>query len=155
MFRGIRRTKNELDISEGIVLLESNRRGALSVYGEDGYPYTIPVNFYYEDDHIYIHCAKKGHKLDSIHRNSKVCFTTWNDGILKDDWAYYVSSVVCFGQAKIMEDKEQMREMIWKLGCKYYPNELEVKEEIDKDFDFISMIDIDIEHMSVKQIHER
>ena len=82
MFRKIRRIKNEISIEDAKELLRTNKRAAFSVHGDDGYPYTVPINFYYDEpeNRIYFHSARAGHKIDSIKANDKVCFTTWNDG---------------------------------------------------------------------------
>lgn len=68
MFRKIRRIKNEISVEDAKSLLRNNTRAAFSVNGDDGYPYTVPINFYYDEDDnkIYFHSAKKGHKIDSI-----------------------------------------------------------------------------------------
>ena len=73
MFRNMRRVKNEISLEEAKELLKKNRRAALSVHGDDGYPYTIPINFYYDEDEnkIYFHSAKAGHKIDAIKNNDK------------------------------------------------------------------------------------
>ena len=49
MFRKIRRIKNEIDKDAVDSLLHSCRRGVLSMNGEDGYPYAISVNYYYDE----------------------------------------------------------------------------------------------------------
>ena len=90
MFRNMRRVKNEISVEEAKELLKKNRRAALSVHGDDGYPYTIPINFYYDEDEnkIYFHSAKAGHKIDAMKVNDKICLTTWDDGYLVEgDWA--------------------------------------------------------------------
>ncbi len=46
MFRKIRRVKNEISEEAAKELLRKNRRGALAV---NGYPYAIPIDFYYEE----------------------------------------------------------------------------------------------------------
>ena len=40
----------------------------LAVNGDDGYPFAIPVNYFYdqEQDKIYFHGAKSGHKVDAL-----------------------------------------------------------------------------------------
>lgn len=48
MFREMRRKKKEMDRSLAESLLEKSRRGVLAVNGDDGYPYAIPVNYYYD-----------------------------------------------------------------------------------------------------------
>lgn len=50
MFRRIRKKKNEIDINAAHELLESGRRGIFAVNGDDGYPYAIPINYYYDKD---------------------------------------------------------------------------------------------------------
>ena len=45
MFRDIRRKKNEISKEMAKNLLQNERRGVLSVIGDDGYPYGVPVNF--------------------------------------------------------------------------------------------------------------
>ena len=70
MFREMRRKKKEMDRSLAESLLEKSRRGVLAVNGDDGYPYAIPVNYYYdrENQKIYFHGASEGHKADALRR---------------------------------------------------------------------------------------
>jgi len=48
MFRTIRKKKNEIDINAAEALLQCSRRGILAVNGDDGYPYAIPINYFYD-----------------------------------------------------------------------------------------------------------
>ncbi len=158
MFRKIRKIKNEISAEEAKVLLRNNKRAAFSVNGDDGYPYTIPVNFYYDEDDnkIYFHSAKKGHKIDSIKTNDKICFTTWNDGYLEDgDWAFHVSSCVVFGRAKLIEDRKITEEKVRKFARKYYPSAEEVEEEIKRAIQGVQLVAIEIEHISGKKVQEK
>ena len=67
MFRKMRRFKQEISLEECIEILTNEKRGVLSVIGDDGYPYGIPINHYYKNDNcIYFHGAKEGHKIDAI-----------------------------------------------------------------------------------------
>lgn len=61
MFRKVRKIKNEITTEEAKELLRNNKRAAFSVNGDNGYPYAIPINFYYdeEENKIYFHSAKK------------------------------------------------------------------------------------------------
>lgn len=153
----MRRVKREIPLEAAKELLRTNRRAAFSVNGDGGYPYTVPVDFYYDEgeNRIYIHGAKEGHKIDSVRKDDRVCFTTWNDGEIKDDWAYYVSSCVVFGRAVLIEDRAITEEKVRALALKYYPSAGEVEEEIRRDLPGVQLIAIDIEHISGKRIHER
>ncbi len=158
MFREIRRKKNEIPFAAAKELLRNNRRAAFAVNGDDGYPYAIPINFYYEESEnkIYFHGAKGGHKLDAILRDPKVCLTTWDDGVLEEgDWAYHVSSCVVFGKAGIVEDPEIAREKAVKFARKYYPTEEEIAEVMAGSFSRVNVYVIEIEHISGKRVHEK
>lgn len=147
-----------ISVEDAKALLRNNRRAALSVNGDDGYPYTVPVNFYYDeyDNKIYFHSAKKGHKIDSIQANDKVCLTTWNDGYLEDgDWAFHVSSCVVFGRARLIEDRKITEDKVRKFARKYYPSVEEVEEEIKRSIAGVQLVAIEIEHISGKKVHEK
>lgn len=158
MFREMRRRKQGLDQEICEAILDEEKRGVLAVSGDDGYPYAVPMNFYYDASKkaIYMHSAKSGHKVDAIKNDSKACFTVWNQGIQEEgDWAYYVDSVIIFGRATIVESEEERRRMAKRLGMKYYPSEDEVDIEIKRDLDRMLLIRIDMEHMTGKHVHEK
>lgn len=156
-FRRMRRFKQEVSRGECVRILTEEKRGVLGVNGDNGYPYAVPVNFYYdsETEKIYFHCAKAGHKLDAMLADDRVCFTVYNTGYRKEDWSYYVTSVIVFGRAKVMTDRDEMLEKIRSLGLKYYPTAPEVDEEIRRDFDRVNMVEITIEQMTGKFVHEK
>ena len=79
MFRKMRRFKQQLEQKECIEVLKSQPRGVLSILGEDGYPYGIPIDYWYceEENRIYFHGAKEGHKIDAI--NEKLMMIDGNE----------------------------------------------------------------------------
>ena len=158
MFREMRRKKQEISNEECIKILNAEKRGALAVIGDDGYPYAIPLDFYYDsqNEKIYFHGAKEGHKIDAIKNNEKVCFTVWNAGTLKKgDWAYYVTSVVVFGKAHLVTDDSVIYEKAKAIGMKYYPSVEEVDAEIARDLSRVQLVEISIDHMTGKLVHEK
>lgn len=158
MFRKVRKIKNEISEQEARVILKEGKRAVLSVNGDDGYPYAIPVNYYYdeEENRIYIHGSKAGHKIDAINADNKVCFTVYNDGYLEEgDWAYHVSSTVVFGRASIIKDEEKRFQKVLLLTEKYYPTKEMAKETVEEGFAYVNLIAIDIEHISGKKVHEK
>ena len=76
MFRPMRRWKQQLSDEDCIAILKSELRGILSVLGDDGYPYGIPMNHWYceADGKLYFHGAKTGHKIDAISQCDKVSY---------------------------------------------------------------------------------
>ena len=68
MFRDLRRKKQLLSREETTAVLNRGTSGVLALSGDDGYPYAVPISYVYdqEQETIYFHCAKSGHKLDAI-----------------------------------------------------------------------------------------
>lgn len=109
MFRQMRRIRQELPLDEAKKLLIKNKRGVISLNGEDGYPYSLPINYFYgeKENKLYFHGAKTGYKVDCIKNNNKASFVTYGDEELSDNgWSYYLKSVVVFGKIEIVEDRE-------------------------------------------------
>ena len=112
MFRPMRRFKQQLSDEECVAILKEQPRGVLSMIGDDGYPYGIPIDHWYceEDGNLYFHGAKEGHKIDSITRCDKVSFCVMNEGFRKEgEWALNISSVVVFGRIKNVDDIEKAK----------------------------------------------
>lgn len=82
MFRGMRRFKQQISKEECIHVLKEQPRGVLSVLGDNGYPYGLPLDHWYseKDDKLYFHCAKEGHKLDAVRECDKVSYCVMDEG---------------------------------------------------------------------------
>ena len=74
MFREMRRKKQVLPQAEAEAVLRKGTSGVLSLAGDDGYPYGVPISYVYADGKLYFHSATSGHKLDAVRRNSKASF---------------------------------------------------------------------------------
>ena len=158
MFRTIRKKKNEISIDAAKDLLHSSRRGVLAVNGDEGYPYAIPINYLYDEENnrIIFHGAKAGHKVDSLKKNDKICFTIYGNETIKEEiWAPYLQSVVIFGKCHLVENKDDTISMLKKFALKYYPNEEMVTKEIEFSGRGVQMFEIEIEHLSGKEVQER
>ena len=158
LFRAIRKKKNEISIDAAKDLIRSSRRGVLAVNGDEGYPYAIPINYLYDEENnrIIFHGAKAGHKVDSLKKNDKICFTVYgNETIKEESWAPYLQSVVIFGKCRLVENKDDTISMLNKFALKYYPNVEMVNKEIEFSGRGVQMFEIEIEHMSGKEVQER
>lgn len=123
--RKMRRFKQALDQKTCEKILREAPRGVIAVAGDDGYPYAVPLNFYFdpEAEMIYFHGAHEGHKIDAIKRQPKVSFCVMDEGTLDEGgWFYYVNSVIVFGQVHIVEDPEKSLDVTRKIALKYYPD---------------------------------
>ena len=158
MFREIRRKKNELNFEEVKVLLKTAKRGVLAINSEDGYPYGLPINYFYDEENnkIYFHSSKVGYKVDLLEKSNKVSFTVLGNEIIKEEtWAPYVQSVIVFGKCHPIKDDNKALDAIYKFALKYYPNKETVDEEVKQAFKAVQMYEIEIEHARGKQAHER
>lgn len=158
MFRPIRKKKNEISIDAAKELLRSSRRGVLAVNGDDGYPYGIPINYLYdeENERIIFHGAKAGHKVDALQKNDKICFTVFgNERIKEEAWAPFLQSVVVFGRCHLVESQEDTIALVKKFAAKYYPDMDMVNEEVVLSGRAVQMFEIQIEHLSGKEVQER
>ena len=138
--------------------MRSARRGVIAVNGDGGYPYAIPINYLYDEEagKIYFHGARAGHKADSINKCNKVCFTACGDEIIrKEAWAPFMRSAVAFGRCRVIEGRAQTLILVKRLAMKYYPDESIADEEIAASGNAVRMYEIDIEHLSGKEIQER
>ena len=158
MFRPMRRKNRAISEEAAKALLKKERRGVLAVNGDDGYPYAVPVNFYFDEANqkIYFHGACAGHKADAIRRCDKVCFTVYgNETAAEESWAPYMQSVVVFGSCRVILNEAEKLDKLRLLAGKYYPETDLVEEEIAKSGQAARMYEIEIRHLSGKQIQEK
>ncbi len=158
MFRSIRKKRNQLDMQTAEALLLHSRRGILAVNGDDGYPYAIPINYIYDSAarKIYFHGARAGHKVDALRACDKICFTVYGNETIKEEaWAPFVQSAVVFGRCRLVEPGANATALLKQFAMKYYPNEQLVDEEIARSGKAAQLFEIDIEHISCKEVQER
>lgn len=158
MFRPILKKKNALSDDVILKILKEERRGVLAINGDVGYPYAIPINFFYDEinNKIYFHSARIGYKTELLNKDDKVCFTVYGNEIIKDEaWAPYMSSVVVFGKCKPILDDDETVNVLRKFALKYYPNSDMVDKEIEKSHNNVLMFEISIDYMTGKQVQEK
>lgn len=166
-FRKMRRAAQELDHDACLEMIQRATSGVLSVVGDEGYPYGVPMSFVYvnggdEDETgrcgtFYFHCAKTGHKIDALRACNKACFTIVDrDDVVADEFTTYFRSVVAFGRVRILESDDAKRGAIRLLTDKYSPDESEEKKagEINKQMPAFVMLELSVEHMTGKEAIE-
>ena len=155
MFRDLTRKKQMLSPAECREILKQEVRGVLAVNGDDGYPYALPINFYFNEanNKIYFHSGKIGHKLDAIANSDKVSFCVYDKGYHKDGhWSLNIRSVIIFGRIHIVEDwsDELMVDF-----CKRFTDDADyIYSEIEKFRSNTKVLCLEIEHMTGKLVNE-
>ena len=157
MFRKMLRIKQQLPLEECVEILKQQPRGVLSVLGDDDYPYGMPINHYYceEDNKLYFHGGKKGHKIDAIRRHSKASFCVYDEGFREEnDWALNIRSVIVFGRIEIVEDREKIYDIARKLSNKFTDDAAYIEEDIKRSGPATLMFSLSIENMTGKLVNE-
>ena len=157
MFRKMRRFKQQISEEECVRVLKEQPRGVLSMLGDDGYPYGIPLDHWYSEDDkkLYFHCAKAGHKLDAIAAYDKVSYCVMDEGYRKDgEWALNINSVVVFGRMSLVEDEEKKREICTNLVKKFTDDEDYLQRELTHALPRANCLELTIEHMTGKLVNE-
>lgn len=145
----MRRNDKLMRETETLSLLKNSQEGVLGTISENGYPYTVVVNYVYHNDKIYFHSAKTGHKIDNINFSDKVSFTVYTDvKVLGEELNTLYKSLTLFGKAKVVEATE---EVLWELIKKYSKlSEDKAKQMIAKEIDITAVIEIEIEYLTGK-----
>ncbi len=157
MFREMRRFKQQISEEECIRILKEQKRGVLSVLGDDGYPYGMPMDHWYseKDGHLYFHGAKAGHKLDAIAKCDKVSYCVYDEGYRKEgEWALNINSVIIFGRMHIVEDDAKKTEICSELTRKFTDDNKYLEDELKNSFRNVCCLELVPEHMSGKLVNE-
>ena len=157
MFREMRRFKQQIPDEECVEVLKSTKRGVLSLTGDDGYPYGLPIDHWYceEDGNIYFHGAKEGHKIDAIKQSDKASFCTYDEGYRREgEWALNIRSVIVFGRISLVEDEDLARKICTELTRKFTDDEEYLQHELTHAFPRVQCLRLVPEHITGKRINE-
>lgn len=157
MFRELVRKNKKLSMEECVSILKAEKRGVLSVNGDNGYPYGMPMNHFYneEDGKIYFHCGKKGHRLDSLKKDSKVSFCVYDNGYCNEgEWALNVKSVIVFGKIEIIDEQDKIADIAARLSRKFTDDEEYISSEIEKFARHTLLLELTPEHICGKTVQE-
>lgn len=157
MFRDLIRINKQLSIEDCIHVLKTENRGVLSVNGDDGFPYGMPMNHWYneEDGHIYFHCGTGGHRLDALQKDDKVSFCMYDQGYRIDDaWPLNVKSVIVFGRIRIIRDMDRIIDITTKLSHKFTQDDMYIRQEIEKHAHRTLLLELIPAHICGKLVEE-
>ena len=158
----MRRRRQELPKAECIEIIEKATAGVLSLVGDDGYPYGVPLSYVYRDGALYFHSAVTGHKIDAIQAEERCSFTVVEkDEVHPDEYTTYFRSVIAFGRIHIIEDEGGKLSALRLLGERYNPGHLAATDkEIGKHLSpenhlqHIALLRLDIEYLTGKEAIE-
>jgi len=157
MFRELTRKDKQLSMAECVHVLKTEKRGVLSVNGDEGYPYAMPMNHWYseEDGKIYFHCGKAGYRLDALKRDNRVCFCVHDEGYRKPgQWPLNVKSVIVFGRIAITDNLAKIADITTKLSYKFIQDDAHIQAEIEAYAHRTLLLELTPEHICGKLVEE-
>ena len=157
MFRELTRQNKKLSMEACIHVLKAEKRGVLSVNGDEGYPYGMPMNHWYneEDGKIYFHCGNTGYRLDALRKDSKVSFCTYDAGYRNPgQWPLNVKSVIVFGKIAIVDAPDRIVDITTKLSYKFIQDDAYIQEEIALHAHRTLLLELTPEHICGKLVEE-
>ncbi|MDE6516707.1 MAG: pyridoxamine 5'-phosphate oxidase family protein [Acetatifactor sp.] len=157
MFREMRRKQQLLDEKESIAILERGTAGVLALFGDEDYPYAVPISYVYDNSKLYFHSAVNGHKIDAVKKSDKASFCVIDqDCIVPEEYTTYYRSVIAFGRIRILEEESEKRAAIELLARKYYPADTQTgrTDTINGAWPRLCLLELKIEHITGKAARE-
>ena len=154
MFQQMRKKERELSRPESEEILANGMYGILSMNAGDDYGYGVPLSYVFQDNSIYLHCALEGKKLTYLRHHNKVTFCVVSEAEpAPDKYSMRYKSVIVFGRAIELNNREEKVKTLIDLVKKYYtdPEHIKKGKEVAANFvDKTVVIRIDINHLTGK-----
>jgi nitroimidazol reductase NimA-like FMN-containing flavoprotein (pyridoxamine 5'-phosphate oxidase superfamily) len=147
----MRRLDRQITQQESIEILEKGEYGVLSMCTPANEGYGVPLNYTFDGNNIYFHCAKEGTKLENLRNNPNVSFCVVGETkVLPSMFGTLYESVIVSGYTSEMEGTEKLEAL--KLLIKKYSGEYirEGNEYIDKLYEKVNVIKLTVESISGK-----
>jgi len=149
----MRKKENEITEASAIETIITKSLVCRLALSDDNSPYIVPLCFGYEDKVLYFHGSQKGKKIDIIKKNPRVCFEfDTNTEIVKAEdachWSMKYRSVIGFGKAVLLKDKEEKRKALNIIMGQYSDGTFQFDDAILKK---LGVIKVEIESMTGKQ----
>ena len=157
MFRKLAKANKAISEEKCIALLKNQKRGVLSVLGDDDYPYGMPLNHYYDEEtgNIYFHSGNYGHRKAAVEKHDKVSFCVLSDPQeVEGTFGLDLQSVIVFGRMKVVTDMDMIKDICRKLCLKFTQDMEWIEKEIEADAKATILLELTPEHMCGKFVNE-
>ena len=147
----MRRKDRETIIEESVSLLKTGEYGVLSMSSDNNEGYGIPVNYVFDNDKIYFHCALEGTKLTYLRNNNKVSFcVVGGTQVMPSKFGTLYSSAIASGTITEIEGDEKREALV--LFIKKYSSDFmnEGMEYINKYLDRVKILKLSIDSITGK-----
>ncbi len=149
--RPLRRENQALSEERTLEIFNTGSYGVLALNGDDGYTYSVPVNYALVGKTFYFHGSQKGHRTESVKRTPKACFcVVAKSNVVPELRATDFESAMAFGKLRAIEDKEEKLKGLWAITNKFSFGVLDNEEAIKKGFDKVFVYALECEYMTGK-----
>jgi uncharacterized protein len=98
-------------------------------------PYIVPLCFGYDGEALYFHSAPEGRKIDILRKNNQVCVEFDISGGMKEaeqgcKWGITYRSVIGFGTAELVDDREAKQKALKILMAQYSDKEYAFPDDV-------------------------
>lgn len=122
MNREMQKKDRQTSLARAKEMLAACTEGTLAMHGDDGYPYSLPMNYIYMNDVIYMHSADKGYKIDALRANQKVGFSVIvRSEIAPELFTTKFESVVATGDLSFVEDDAERQQVMEAIVSRFSP----------------------------------
>lgn len=148
----VRRQDRLLDIDRAEQILRHGEYGFLSMTDCNGGGYGVPVNYVWDNDAIYLHCAPEGDKIRALNANPSVSFCVVGaTNVVSDRFTAEYESVLVRGKAVVEQNDERRMRALELIIDKYSPNDkVTGLKYAQKSLHRTAVIRIDIDSVSGK-----
>ena len=142
----------QLSPEDTLAILKKGDHGTLSVNGDDGYPYAVPINYIVVNDKVYLHSAPYGYKMECLEKSKKCCFSVIVSAqILPSKITAAFESVIITGDVAIVTDEAEKRTALEAFVTQKHPGYEEIGfKMIDKLFHKTALLRVDAQEMTGK-----
>lgn len=135
-------------------ILTRGTAGVLALADADGFPYTVPLSYLYQEGKIWFHCARAGYKLDLLRQNPRASFCViGQDQVVPEEYTTDYRSVVARGVIREVTDPAARDDIVRRLGRKYSPAQPEaaLEAELDQYRDAVCILELTVEQLTGKE----
>lgn len=156
-FRPLRRGRQALSREQCDIILNTTTCGVLSLTGDGGWPYGVPLNHCWDGHSLFFHCAREGHKLDALRAEPRASYTVIEqDRIVEERYTTAYRSVIVFGRLRLITDDDEKRDILVQMTETLCPSRTDVQNicEIEPSLSRVVVIELVAEHITGKQGRE-
>ena len=128
----MRRVDKEIKDEKVILSIIREADHCVIALSDNKNPYVVPMNFGYDDSHLYLHSSPDGRKIEILKENNKVSFVIEiKNELIKSEiaceWGMKYMSVIGEGYAHFIEDFHKKIEALDIIMAKYSDDKSEFR----------------------------